>query len=150
MARTVLSLLFVAGLSAAAPVKPRGAGDVPSELEGKWVVTEAITLGGINQSHLADAVFVIAGDRFTYATPAKAESRGRIKVEDKASPKRFEFAPETPDGRPANDKPGRWIYELDGGELQMASFTDADGAIPDKIDPTDRKQMIWKAKRIRD
>jgi uncharacterized protein (TIGR03067 family) len=151
MMRTALYLLLVAGISAAAPRKPKGPGDALSELEGKWVVKEATTLGGIDQAHLTDAVIAIAGDQFTYTTPAKAVSRGRIKVDDKARPKRLEFEPQAEDGKPvAAGKAGRWIYEVDGDELRMASFTDADGAVPEKFDPTDRKQMIWKAKRVKD
>jgi uncharacterized protein (TIGR03067 family) len=146
-----LSLLLAAGLLAAAPLRPKGAGDTPSELEGKWVVKEATTLGGIDQAHLTDAVIAIAGDQFTYTTPAKAVSRGRIKVDDKARPKRLEFESQVEDGKPVpSGKAGRWIYEVDGDELRMASLTDAGGAVPEKFDPTDRRQMIWKAKRLKD
>ena len=149
MVKCTLSVLLVAGLSAAAPLKPKGPGDAPSELEGKWVVKQATTLGGIDQPHLANMVIAISGNQYT--ATAKAVSQGRIKVDVTARPKRLEFEVETIDGKPAAaGKPGRWIYELNGDELRMASFTDSDGTLPEKIDPADRKQMIWKANRVRD
>jgi uncharacterized protein (TIGR03067 family) len=147
MTRPSLPLLLVAGLAVAAP-QQKGPGGAPTELEGKWVVEEATTLGGIPQPHLTDMVIVIKRDR--YSASAKAVSEGRIQVDAKASPKRLEFEVLAIDGKPAAaGTKGRWIYELDGDELRMASFTDAGGAIPDKFDPTDRRQMIWKAKRVK-
>ena len=149
MARALLSLLLVAGLSVAAPLRPKTPGGA-SELEGKWVVTEALAVGGIHQSQLTDAVLVIVGDRFTYTTSAGAVSRGRIKVDDKARPKRLEFEPTAEDGKPVpSRKVGRWIYEMADDELRMASLTGEDGAVPEKFDPSDRRQMIWKARRSR-
>jgi uncharacterized protein (TIGR03067 family) len=149
MVRTAVVLLAVAGLTVAAPVKQKGPGDAPSELEGKWVVKEAQTLGGIDQPHLANTVILIRGTEYT--ATAKAVSQGRVKVDGTARPKRLEFEVQTIDGKPAaTDKKGRWIYELDGDELRMASLTDSDGTLPERIDPADRKQMIWKAKRVKD
>ena len=148
MVRSALSLLLVAGLVAAAPVRKAPA-DAASELEGKWVVQEATLFGGIDQAQFKDLVIVISWDRYSART--KPANEGRIKVDDKARPKRLEFEPQTIDGKPVTDrKKGRWVYELDGDELRMASFPDGEGGVPEKIDPADPKQMIWKAKRAKD
>ena len=147
MLRTMLFLLLMAGLAGAAPLKQKD-GDRPSELEGKWVVTRATTLGQ-EQGHLVDTTFVIRGDRYTVLRPAPG-AQGRVRVDAKASPRRVEFEVLGADGKPAPGKPGRWVYELVGDELRMASLTEADGAVPEKIDPGDPKQMVWTAKRVKD
>lgn len=147
MVRSALSLLLVAGLVAAAPLKKAPA-DAASELEGRWVVQEATLFGGIDQAQFKGLVIVIAGDR--YLAQTKPANEGRFRVDDKARPKRLEFEPQTIDGKPvADQKKGRWVYELDGDELRMASLPSGDGAVPEKIDPADPKQMIWKAKRAK-
>ena len=146
MTRTALCLLLVAAVTGAAP-KPKGSGDSPSELEGKWVITGATTLG-MEQEKMVGTSFVIKGDQFTLLKPAPG-SQGLVKIESNVSPKRVQFEVRAPDGKSA-DKKGRWIYELDGDELRMASFTDSDGAAPEKIDSTDHKQLVWKAKRVKD
>jgi uncharacterized protein (TIGR03067 family) len=147
MARTTLILLLIAAPIGAAPIKPRGTPDGPSELEGKWVVV-AVTVNAIDTENMVGTTFVIQGDKFTVQKPEPG-SQGRIKVDKSTNPKRVEFEVHASDGKP-NGKAGRWIYELDGDELRMASFTDSDGAIPEKIDPTVRKQLIWRAKRVKD
>jgi uncharacterized protein (TIGR03067 family) len=145
--KTLLSLLVVAMLAIAAPIKTKGSDDGRTELEGKWVVTKATTLG-VEQEKMVGFSFVVKGDKFTVnSTPA---SKSRIKVNDKKSPKHVEFEVLGADGKPSDGKNGGWIYELDGDELQMASFTDSDGSVPEKIDPTDRKQLVWKAKRVKE
>jgi uncharacterized protein (TIGR03067 family) len=147
MARTTLILLLITAPAGAAPVKPRGTPDGPTELEGKWVVFAAIA-NATEQENMVGTTFVIKGDKFTLLKPAPG-SQGRMWVDKGANPKRLEFEVQTSDGE-STGKRGRWIYEVDGDELRMASFTDSDGAIPEKIDPTERKQLIWRAKRVKD
>lgn len=140
--RITLFLLLCATVAKADPVKPS-----PTELEGKWVLTGAITLGQ-EQEKMVGTSFVIKGDRFIVSKPAPG-IQGRVKVDSKAKPKSVQFEVLTADGKP-DEKKGRWIYELDGDELRMASFTDSDGAVPEQIDPTNLKQLVWKAKRVKD
>jgi uncharacterized protein (TIGR03067 family) len=146
MTRTLLPhLLFAATAAGAAPLKK--AADRPSELEGKWVVTAATTLGQ-EQEHLVGLSLVIRGDRYTVSHQTQV-MQGRVMVDNTANPKRAQFEVVHADGK-ADEKKGRWVYELAGDELRMASYTDSDGAVPDKIDPADHRQMVWKAKRVKD
>jgi uncharacterized protein (TIGR03067 family) len=93
-------------------------------------------------------MFVVNGNEFTVLKPAPG-SRGRVTLDTGSNPKRIQFEVVGANSKP-DDKKGHWIYELEGDELRMASFTDSDGSVPPKIDPTDRKQMVWKAKRVKD
>lgn len=144
MIRSILPLLLFAMFSAAAPNKQKGPA---SELDGKWVITGAITLE-TEQKAMVGMIFEFKGDQFAMLKPVPG-SKGSIKVENKANPKRVTFEGVTPDGKP-DGKKGGWIYELDGDDLRMASFTNSDGSLPEKIDPTERRQLVWKLKRVKD
>lgn len=146
MKNVALMLVLLPLLAAAAPVKKNPA-DTPSELEGKWVVTEATT-NGIENKQFVGTTFVIKGDQYSVPKPAGG-GKGRIQVDGNASPKRIQFEVVRPDGKVEENK-GRWIYELKGDELRMASLLEKGGSLPEKIVSTEPNIMFWKLNRVKD
>lgn len=144
MAKSAMAILLATACAGAAPIRPL---EKQSELEGKWIVTDAITLGVV-QENMIGTTFVIKGDQFAVVKPAPG-SQGTVKIDNKVNPKRIQFVVQKIGDKEAKEK-GGWIYELNAEELRMASFTNSDGAIPEKIDPTNRNQLVWTLKRAKD